>query len=97
MEEIISHHDVAIVPTKVLLNRGKVYLSSLMKEVVKLLGINQTNTTPYHSQTDGLVEWFNHTLTTMLTRLLRIEVMIGIYKHFPYVLLAYQASELQST
>ena len=63
VEEIVSRHSV---PTEILSDRGKAFLSSLMKEVVKLLGIHQTNTTAYHPQTDGLVERFNRTLTTML-------------------------------
>ena len=57
VEEIVSHHGV---PTEILSDRGKAFLSSLMKEVVKLLGIHQCNTTAYHPQTDGLVESPNY-------------------------------------
>ena len=32
----------------------------------KASGIHHTNTTAYHPQTDGLVERFNHTLTTIM-------------------------------
>ena len=37
-----------------------------MKEVCKLLQISKTRTTPYHPQSDGLVEQFNRTLISML-------------------------------
>jgi len=93
VEEIVSHHGV---PTEILSDRGKAFLSSLMKEVVKLLGTHQSNTTAYHPQTDGLVERFNRTLTTMLAK----TVDRGGRdwdKHLPYVLFAYRASEQQST
>ena len=45
VEEIVSSHGV---PTEILLDRGKSFLSSLMKEIVKLLEIHQTNITVYH-------------------------------------------------
>ena len=67
-----------------------------MKEVVKLLGIHQTNTTAYHPQTDGLVERFNRTLTTMLAKTAK-KGGCDWDKHLPYVLFAYRASEQQST
>ena len=55
-------------PSEVLSNRGRAFLSSLMKEVQQLLGLRKTNTTAYHPQTDGLVERFNRTLTSMLAK-----------------------------
>ena len=75
VEETVSHHGV---PTEILSDRGKSFPSSLMKEIVKLLGIHQTNTTAYHPQTDGLVKQFNHMLTTIFAKLLRKEAMIGM-------------------
>ena len=65
VEEIVSCHGV---PAEILSDRGKAFLSGLMKEVTQLLGIHQTNTTVYHPQTDGLVERFNRTLITMLAK-----------------------------
>ena len=80
--EIVSRHGV---PTEILSDRRKVFLSSLMKELVKLLGIHQTNTTAYHSQTDDLIERLNRTLTTMLAKTVK-KGGRDQDRHIPYVL-----------
>ncbi len=38
-----------------------------MKEVCQFLGVTKTRTTPYHLQSDGMVERFNRTLLSMLS------------------------------
>ena len=93
VEEIVSRHGV---PTEILSDRGKAFLSSLMKETVKLLGIHQTNTTAYHPQTDSLVEWFHHTRITMLAKIAK-KGGHDWDKYLPYILFVYHASEQQST
>ena len=40
--------------------------SAIIKEVTRLLQINKICTTPYHPQSDGLVERFNRILLSML-------------------------------
>ena len=62
---MVSRHGV---PTEVLSDRGRAFLSSLMKEVEALLGFYKVNTSAYHPQTDGLVERFNRTLIAMLEK-----------------------------
>ena len=47
-------------------DQGRQFESAVIAEVCKLLGIAKTRTTPYHPQSDGLVERFNRTLLTML-------------------------------
>ena len=65
VEKVVTRHGV---PTQLLSDRGTSFLSNLMKEVYNLLGIKKVNTIVYHPQTDGLVGWFNHTLTDMLSK-----------------------------
>lgn len=52
VEQIVSRHGV---PTEILYDRGRSFLSALMKEVKVLLGFHKVNTA-YHLQTDGLVD-----------------------------------------
>ena len=47
-------------------NQGRQFESTVIKEVSSLLQIKKTRTTPYHPQSDGLVERFNRTLLSML-------------------------------
>ena len=61
VEEIVSRHGV---PRQLLSDRGPSFLSKLMYEVCRLLGVEKINTSAYHPQTDGLVERYNRTLTS---------------------------------
>jgi len=54
------------VPEQLHTDQGRQFESHLMSEVCKLLGIHKTRTTPYHPQSDGLVERFNWTMLNML-------------------------------
>ena len=47
-------------------DQGRQFESHLLAEVCKLLGIQKTRTTPYHPQSDGLVERWNRTLLQSL-------------------------------
>ena len=52
VENIITRHGV---PRELLSDREAAFLSGLMKEVYRLMGIHKANTTAYHPQTDGRV------------------------------------------
>ena len=93
VEEIVSRHGV---PSEVLSDRGRAFLSGLMREVELLLGFRKTNTTAYHPQTDGLVERYNRTLTAMLAK--TVEKRDTEWDtRLPYVLFAYRACQQSST
>ena len=65
VREVIPRHGI---PRQLLSDRGSVFLSKLMMEIYKLLGVKKVNTTAYHPQCDGLVERFNRSLIDMLSK-----------------------------
>ena len=91
--EVISRHGV---PAKLLSDRGANFLSDILQEVYKLLGIKKVNTSAYHPQSDGLVERFNRTLTDMLAKTVD-QSGRDWDKRIPYVLYAYRTSVQEST
>ena len=93
VEHIVTRHGV---PGELLSDRGKAFLSKLMYEVYELLGIKKVNTTAYHPQTDGLVERFNRTLTSMLAKTVQKQGR-DWDEHLPYVLYAYSTNVQEST
>ena len=56
------------VPKKILTDQGTNFTSELLKELYWMLGIKAITTSPYHLQTDGLVERLNQTLKLMLKK-----------------------------
>ena len=48
---------------EILTDQGSNFTSKLLTEVYKMLHIQPIRTSPYHPQTDGLVERFNQTLS----------------------------------
>lgn len=56
------------IPKEVLTDQGTNFTSKTLKQAYSLLGIKGIKTTPYHPQTDGMVERFNQTLKTMLRK-----------------------------
>ena len=55
------------VPEQQHTDQGRQFESQLLHEICKLLNIHKTRTTPYHPQSDGLVERLNRTLLSMLS------------------------------
>ena len=90
--EVISHHGV---PAKLLSDRGASFLSDVLQEVYKLLGIKKVNTSAYHPQSDGLVERFNRTVTDMLAK--TVDQSGRDWDKISYVVYAYRTSVQEST
>ena len=81
------------IPETVLTDQGTNFVSQLLKELYRLLGVTVIKTSPYHPQTDGLVERYNRTLKEMLRRVIeqdRRELL-------PYVLFSYREVPQEST
>ena len=77
-------------------DQGRNFESDLFQELCKLLGIDKTRTTPYHPQSDGMVERFNRTLQQMLKSFVN-ENRDDWDDHLPYLMMAYRSSPHEST
>ena len=55
-----------VVPQEMLTDNGSNFMSKVMKKYCSMTGIKQIRTSPYHPQTDGMVEHFNATLIRLL-------------------------------
>jgi len=54
------------IPQSLHSDQGRDFESKLFQEMCQLLDIDKTRTTPWHPQSDGMVERFNRTLQTLL-------------------------------
>ena len=77
-------------------DQGAEFQSQLIVEICKLLEVSKTRTTPYHPQSDGMVERLNRTLIGMLSKLCSEEKSTWD-QHLPYVMCAFRASEHEGT
>ena len=67
-EELLQLFARVGVPDEILTDQGSNFTSHLLTEIYKMLHVHPIKTTPYHPQTDGLVERFNKTLKSMLRK-----------------------------
>ena len=80
------------VPSVIHSDQGREFENKVMQELCLLCGAHKTRTTPYHPESDGLVERFNRTLPMML----------AMYRDdwddlLPAVMMAYRSSVHEST
>ena len=80
------------IPEEILTDCGRNFISRLMTELYKLLGVKGIKTTPYHPACDGLVEWSNSTLKSMIRKTVKvwrgqwdlaIPFLLGEYRRAP--------------
>lgn len=64
LDEVVFRYGA---PSRILSDKGSQFTSQLLKDLTTFLQTKKIFTTPYHPQTDGLVEKFNQTLATMLS------------------------------
>ena len=79
------------VPEQLHSDQGKQFESKLISTICQLLQVKKSRTTPYHPQSDGLVERFNRTLTNMLASTAK-ENPFEWESHLGKVCLAYNTS-----
>ena len=95
-EELIKVFARVGVPEEILTDQGSNFTSQLLAELYRLLHVHPIRTSPYHPQTDGLVERFNQTLKNML-RKAATEEGKDWDKLVPYLLFAYREVPQAST
>ena len=95
-EELIKFFSRVGIPKEILTDQGSNFVSQLLTEIYRLLHIHPIRTTPYHPQTDGLVERFNKTLKSLLQRA-AVDVGKDWDKLLPYLLFAYREVPQAST
>uniref|UniRef100_A0A8C2FFZ9 Gypsy retrotransposon integrase-like protein 1 n=1 Tax=Cyprinus carpio TaxID=7962 RepID=A0A8C2FFZ9_CYPCA len=83
-------------PRSIHSDQGRNFESTLFKELCRLLDMSKTRSSPYHPQSNGLVERFNRTLLTMLS-LFVDENQTNWDCLLPYVMMAYRSSVHTST
>eukprot|EP00731_Ephydatia_muelleri_P022383 Em0014g974a len=84
------------IPREILTDQGSNFMSQLLVELCRLLHVKPIRTSPYHPQTDGLVERFNQTLKSMLRKATAIDGK-DWDKLIPYLLFAYREVPQAST
>ncbi|XP_052713999.1 uncharacterized protein LOC128187632 [Crassostrea angulata] len=83
-------------PNEILTDQGSNFMSELIKELCRLLKVSKLVSSPYHPQTNGLVEKFNGTLKKML-KAYAVKEPSKWDKHLPYVLFAYREVPNETT
>src|SRR6266446_2756488 len=63
LEHVWKHHGL---PEEILSDRGSAFVSRFSKELMDLLGVKLTPSTPYHPQTDGQMERVNQEIEAYL-------------------------------
>ncbi|KAL5497080.1 hypothetical protein EMCRGX_G013479 [Ephydatia muelleri] len=95
-EELMKLFSQVVIPKEILTDEGSNFTSWLLAEVYTMLQVRAIRTTPYHLQTDGLVERFNQTLKAMLRRTVN-QVGKDWDWLIPYLLFAYREVPQAST
>lgn len=84
------------IPMELHSDQGRNFESETFREVCRLLGINKTRTTPYHPQSDGMVERFNKTIEDGLAMFVNAH-QTDWDMHIPLLLMAYRSAEHTAT
>ena len=83
-------------PVEILPDRGAHFVGTMMRQLYKQLRIHKLTTTPYHPQTDGMVERFNATLKSMLRK--SLSAFQGQWDEaLPFVLGEYRSTPCRAT
>uniref|UniRef100_A0A8C5PTZ3 Integrase catalytic domain-containing protein n=1 Tax=Leptobrachium leishanense TaxID=445787 RepID=A0A8C5PTZ3_9ANUR len=93
MEKFFVHYGL---PRRIHSDQGRDFESRLVGQLLELLGIQKTRTTPYHPQGDAQPERFNRTLLNMLGTLSNVEKQ-SWSRHIATLVHAYNSTESDAT
>ena len=93
VHEFICHMGI---PDVIHTDQGRNFESAVVKGICNLLGIKKTRTTPYHPQSDGMIERFNRTLLSMLSIAVEHDEH-GWDLQLPLLMFAYRTSTHETT
>ena len=91
MVKIFSSTGIA---EKILTYQGSVFMGHLMKQLCGILRITPIRTSPYHPETDGLLERWHHDLLSMLKKASNDKCDWDSF--FPFVLFAQKQTPIPS-
>nr|XP_013767485.1 PREDICTED: uncharacterized protein LOC102206490 [Pundamilia nyererei] len=83
-------------PARIHSDQGRDFESRLIKELLSMLGIRKSRTSPYHPQGDAQPERFNRTLLSMLGTLEHVQKQ-NWSQHISQLVHAYNCSKNEST
>ena len=95
-EKLMDFFSLHGIPKEILTDQGTNFTSALLGELYESLGVKGITTSPYHPQTDGMVERFNQTLKLMLRKTTESSRR-GWDKLLPLVLFAFREIPQETT
>ena len=95
-EELVKLFVHVGIPREILTDQGSNFTSRLPTEIYRLLQVHPIRTTPYHPQTDGLMEQFNKILKSLLQKVTK-DTGKDWDKLLPYLPFAYREVPQAST
>lgn len=83
-------------PGRLLTDQGRNFISELLQDVCRVLGVHKLRTTAYHPQCNGVVERFHGTLMRIVRHFVRKDGR-DWDRWVPYALMAYRSTQHSAT
>ena len=93
VDEFICRYGV---PQQIHSDQGRDFQANVMQEICNILKIKKSKTTPYHPQSDGMIERMNRTIVDMLSKFVN-ENQKDWDEKLPKLMMAYRTSVHETT